>query len=107
MTVSVQQIQMGVVNFVEKEIAQKAVGLQKFAVYFMLPKISQNLISAIDKYRSNPMIHDLFDENGNAKIDEIYSMAKDAVQKSGQFEYAGIIFNETDIDKLYQYIVGV
>ena len=51
-----------------------------------------------------PMMRDLFDENKNLKIDEIYNMAKQAIKKSGQFTYFGIIFNETDNDKRYNYI---
>jgi hypothetical protein len=47
---------------------------------------------------------DFMDENGNIELDKVYSQAKEAIQKSGQFEMYNIIFNETDIDKLYGYI---
>jgi hypothetical protein len=39
-------------------------------------------------------------------IDALYSNAKSAMQKSGMVEMFGIIFNESDIDKLYAYIRG-
>lgn len=37
-------------------------------------------------------------------LDQLYNRSKTAIAKSGQIELAGIIFNETDIDKLYSYI---
>jgi hypothetical protein len=46
----------------------------------------------------------MFDENNNIDLDLVYNMSKDAVKKSGQFVLCGIIFNETDIDKIYTYI---
>ena len=46
----------------------------------------------------------MFDNDGKLKIDEVYNNSKQAIQKSGQFEFMGIIFDETDIDKLYTHI---
>ena len=46
----------------------------------------------------------MFDDNMNIDVDIVYNMAKEAVKKSGQFVMYGIVFNETDIDKLYSYI---
>jgi hypothetical protein len=106
MFVNTQQIQLGVTNFIENEIAKKAVGFNKFAVYFAMPVINKKLTSYIDAFSSNPLTKDLFDENNNVDLDAIYNMAKNAVQKSGQFVYYGIMFNENDIDKLYTYIRG-
>ena len=47
---------------------------------------------------------DYFDETGNVKLDDLYNAAKAAIAKSGQFTMYGLIFNEADIDKLYEYI---
>jgi hypothetical protein len=105
MVVNVEQIQRGVLSFVEKEIAEKATGLTKFGIYFILPTISKQTMGYVDKLKA--VMPEVLDENGNIKIDEVYNNAKIAVKKSGQFEYMGIIFNETDIDKLYTYIKGV
>ena len=106
MFVNTQQVQIGVTNFIENEIAKKAVGFNKFAVYFAMPVINKKLTSYIESFSSNPLTKDLFDENNNVDIDAVYNMAKSAVQKSGQFVYYGIMFNESDIDKLYTYIRG-
>ena len=104
MTVSVQQIQTGLINYIEQEIAQKAVGLKKFMVYMLIPQLSNKVPSLLQQYHQNPIFIDFFDESGNVHLDSLYQTAKTAIAKSGQIEYAGIIFNETDIDKLYSYI---
>ena len=106
MYVNKEQIQIGVTNFIENEIGKKAVGVNKFITYFSLPIINKKLSNYIDTFATNLMTSDMFDENRNLNIDEVYNVAKSAVQKSGQFSFLGIIFNETDIDKLYNYIRG-
>lgn len=104
MIVNLEQIQIGVTNYVEKEIVPKATGIKKFGIYFMLPTIQKTIAGYMNKI--DEIMPDLFDDNKNLKLDEFYSQAKSAVKKSGQFEFMGIIFNETDIDKLYTYIKG-
>lgn len=106
MFVNTEQIQLGITNFVENEIARKAVGFNKFIAYFAMPIINKKTSSYIESFSTNPLTKDLFDENKNVDIDAVYNMAKDAVRKSGQFVYYGIMFNENDIDKLYTYIRG-
>jgi hypothetical protein len=103
MIVNVNQIQKGVLEFVEKEIATKANGIKKFGVYFFMPTIAKKTSSYIDKLRE--FMPDMF-EGENVKLDDVYNSSKTAIQKSGQFEFMGIIFNETDIDKVYTYIKG-
>ena len=105
MFVNTEQIQMGVTNFIEQEIAMKAVGFQKFATYFVLPKINKVVEHYIKQLKDNPIVKDFFNENGDVNIDELYNMAKMAVRKSGQFAVYGVILNENDIDKMYTYIV--
>lgn len=102
MMVTLEQVQMGVVEFIEKEIGTKATGFKKFGVYFLLPTVKKSVVDYMNKIKA--FMPNLFDENGNVNLDEFYNTAKDAIKKSGQFEFMGIIFNETDIDKLYSYI---
>ena len=102
MVVNLEQVQNGVTNFIEKEIASKATGFKKFGVYFFIPTIRKTTADYLNKIRE--FMPDMFDENGNVELDKPYNLAKDAIKKSGQFEFMGIIFNETDIDRLYSYI---
>ena len=102
MIVNLEQVQNGVTSFIEKEIAAKAVGFKKFGVYFLLPTIRKTTVNYLNKIRE--FVPDLFDENGNVDLDKFYNLGKDAIKKSGSFEFMGIIFNENDVDKLYTYI---
>ena len=104
MIVNTQQIQIGITKYIENELAAKATGFTKFGIYFMLPTISSKVVSLINNYKDKELAKEFFDENGNVNLDELYNTAKSAIEKSGQFMVYGIIFNETDIDKLYESI---
>ena len=104
MFVNTEQIQLGVTNFIENEIAKKAVGVNKFIVYFSMPVVNKKIVQYVNKFSENEITKDFFDDNKNVDLDTIYNMSKSAVAKSGQFVLYGIVFNETDIDKLYTYI---
>ena len=102
--VNVQQIERGVSNFIENEIAAKAIGVKKFAVYFMITQINKKIADTITSLSGNAMFAGLCDENGNIDLDKVYTQAKDAIRRTGQIELAGIAFNEGDVDSLYRYI---
>jgi hypothetical protein len=106
MFVNTEQIQIGVNNFIENEIAKKAVGFNKFATYFAMPIVDKKITQYLNDFSTNPLTKEMFDENKNLDLNAVYNMAKSAVQKSGQFVFCGIMFNENDIDKLYTYIKG-
>ena len=56
MFVNTEQIQIGVTNFIEQEIAAKAVGFQKFATYFVLPKINKVIEHYMQVLKENPIV---------------------------------------------------
>lgn len=104
MYVSIQQIQNGVINYVEQEIASKAVGIKKFMVYFIIPNINDKIPELLNKVKNNDVFKSYFTDDNMIDLDQLYNSAKSAIRKTGQIEYSGILFNETDIDKLYSYI---
>lgn len=104
MFVNMERIQTGVTNYIEQEIASKAVGFQKFATYFVLPKVNKIIEHYMVELKDNPILRDMFNENGEVHIDELYTMSKQAVRKSGKFAVYGVLLDETDIDKIYNYI---
>ena len=101
MFVNTERIQIGVTNYIEQEVASKAVGVQKFITYFALPKVIAHYMVQL---KDNPIMKDMFNENGDVNVDEVYNIAKQAVRKSGQFAVYGVILDESDIDKIYAYI---
>lgn len=107
MFVNIEQVQIGITNFIEREIAEKAVGANKFITYMAMPIIQKKVEKTIHLFAENELTKDMFDEHRNVDIDVVYNMAKNAIRKSGQFSvYGVVILNETDIDKLYAYIRG-
>ena len=105
MVASIEQVQRGVRAYVEREIATQAVGFKKFAVYFILPQLDKYTSDYLNKLHN--LMPDMFDSTtGNVRLDALYNNAKSAVRQTGSFEFMGIIFNETDVDKLYNYING-
>ena len=104
MVVTIQQVERGVCNYIEEEIAKKSTGALKFGVYFMLPTIQKKMRTLIQQFQTNELTKDFFGDNGNLNLDMVYNNAKSAIQKSGQIEMYGVILNESDVDKLYNYI---
>lgn len=104
MIVNVQQIQRGIMNYLDIEIAQKSVGVRKFAVYFLMPQLSSNIERLMSSLSGNALIKDMLDANGNIELDTVYNQAKEAMRKCVQIECAGVIFTENDVDMLYNYI---
>lgn len=104
MLVTVEQFEHGIYNYIDQEIAKKATGANKFMIYFILPNMSAKIKNIITKSMDDDLTKNYFNENGHIKLDDLYVDAKTAIQKAGQFEMYGIIFNESDIDKLYHNI---
>jgi hypothetical protein len=104
MRINIEQAQRGVMAFVENEIARNAAGFNKFVTYFAMPIIGKKVHTAIQTLSESGLAEGIIDENKNVDLDTVYNMAKSAITKSGQFVYYGVVFTETDIDKLYTYL---
>lgn len=104
--VNVTQVELGLMNYIDTEIIAKAPPLQKFmagaAVALAAPKFEKMIID----YAQMPMMKTLevVDENGMFDLDKLYTAAKEAYKKSGSVTAFGLVFTETDIDKLYEHI---
>jgi hypothetical protein len=104
MIVKSEQFKAGIYNYIENEIAKKATGLKQFMIYFATPTIVKKINTMIDSLVKDETVKEYIDDNGNINLDLVYTQAKGAMQKSGKIEAYGIIFDDTDIDKLYNYI---
>lgn len=106
MIVTLEQVQAGLIKYIDTELAPKATGMAKFAIYFVAPSIPTKVNTIITNAKNTGMIDDCFDESGNIKLNEVYRRAKDAISKSGkvlipQFNYFA---DEKDIEVLYNLI---
>ena len=84
MTVTVDQLKSGIRKFVENEIAYKATGLTKFLTFFMLPSLDREISSMVKKIKDISVFDEFFTPEGNILLDEVYSRALQAVDKSGK-----------------------
>lgn len=104
MQVAIQQAEMAIMEYIEQEIARKATGVTKFATYFMIGAMQGKVSKIISSLQSNPIVGmlEVFTEDGHIHLDNVYSWAKTAMEKSGAVTVSGITFNSQDIDKLYE-----
>lgn len=108
MVVTLEQIQVGVLKYVETEIAAKATGLTKFMVYFALPSLPKMIAEKLLQAKESPLFADIFDENGNVKLAEARTRALEALKRSGKLyiKEIGYFVDETDVELIYKYIGG-
>lgn len=104
MFVNTQQIQLGVLSYIEQEVAKQATGANRYLYYFAMPRVGKLVENYINGYRENVMFSDLFDENGNIDLEKLYNEALEAMRKSGKFAFAGIWVSEDTLRTIYNYI---
>ena len=106
MKINIEQLQRAVTEYFNQEILAKAAGWKKFSTALVFNMYKTKLAEVVNSLSESPLIKltGVIDDNHFIDIEMLYTHAKDAIQKSGQFELMGIIFTETDIDKLYSII---
>ena len=104
MKIAIQQAETAIMEFIEQEIARKATGLTKFATYFLMGAMQGKVPNIISNLQSNPIVSllDVFTEDGHIHLDNIYSWAKNAMERANSVTVSGITFNSMDVDKLYE-----
>lgn len=103
MKITTQQLERAVTEYFNQEILSKAGGWKKFSTSFLFNIYKTKIGDIITSLAANPAIAltGIITPDGEVELDTLYSAAKDAIHSSGQFELMGIIFTETDIDKIY------
>lgn len=106
MTVTVEQVQAGLIKYIDSEIAPKATTAAKFMIYFVTPSIVKGVVAKINDIKKSNLMPDLFDESGNIVIDEVYARAKEAMKKTGKLYIDGLNYfaDEVDLERLYNLI---
>jgi hypothetical protein len=103
MTVTLEQIQSALAQYIDIELAPKAQGFTKFMLYFTVPSIPNIVAKYYNAMHNSALWSDCFDDAGNVKLEVIYDRAKQAIAKSGKIFIKPINYfvDETDIEKLY------
>ena len=89
--------------YAEEELAAKANGVAKFAMYFLITSLYDHPEKTVGALLSNPFIGmtDLVNGDGTIKGDELYKAARTAMEKARSITISGITFSIPDIDKIY------
>ena len=100
------QIETGLMKYIQNEIAAKAQGPMKFIIYTGTFLGTIRFEEMFNQYKDHPLIKSLgvIGENEEIDVETLYSAMKRAMETIGTFEYMGIKFNMSDVDSLYNYI---
>lgn len=100
------QIQIGIANYIEQEIAAKATGLKKFTVYATSILLLKKVETITSKLMENEYIAALgiISSTGDWDLDLLEVVLASAMEKVGKLEVMGIIFNVDDVSSLFKYI---
>ena len=103
MKVNIEQAQRAIETYFNQEILSKAIGFKKFTTALAYGMFKDKISKLLIDLANNDLIKmtEVVDDNQLIDIDLLYRRAKEAIQRSGQFEVMRIIFTESDIDKLY------
>ena len=103
MIVTTDQLHRAIMTYAEEELAAKANGIAKFAMYFLITSLYDHPERTVGALLNNPLIGmtDLVNEDGTIKGDELYKSARTAMEKARSITVSGITFSIPDVDKLY------
>lgn len=102
--VNIEQIQLGINNYVDSEIISKGIPSQKFLYGVFKGSVISKIPKIVNKYKDKLIMLDIMNNDNMVDIDNLYKLSKESIKNSGQFTFMGLIFGESDIDKLYEYI---
>lgn len=104
-----EQIKTAIQVFVDRDLISKGTSSQKFFT-FMAANLVLGKIDAIwPNIAGNQALtmFGLVDEQGNLEAQDVLRSAKEAMDKSGPINVAGIIFSRNDIDSFERYLQEV
>ncbi len=101
------QIQLGIINYLDNELVAKTSGLNKFVLGAGSVYMSGRLEALIVPYLESDYAKTLgiIDDAGEINIEELLTACKLSIRNMGSLDYMGFTFTELDIDLLYDYIV--
>ena len=101
MKISGQNLGVALGQYLEQELAPKAGALQKVMLYMAIPVVGTQTQQIIEQYKPALSALGAMTDDGLINLDVLYPRLKDAVHKAGKVPVMGIIFDESDVDKLH------
>lgn len=104
MVVNNEQLIAALVKFIDTEIVPKANFWSKAMIVFVAPSLPSYVNNKIAELKQMGIISDLFDENGNIKLEELRNRCKVTIQKCGKvpIPMIGYFADEEDVERIYQ-----
>ena len=103
---TIDQLSVGIVNYIEKEVAAPApTGLQKFVYYAALPFVDKTIRQMAEQYKAIALSAGILSADGQWDAEALKKATTEAIRKSGSFQIGGIIFREEDLLKMWSYII--
>lgn len=101
-----KHIKEGILNYIHEEVVSKADGPMKFIMYTGIALAVPKLDLMYEQYKNHPLITALeLIKDDEIDIEALYTAMKEAMNKVDKVEYMGIIFNEQDVDMVYNHIM--
>lgn len=100
------EVELGLLDYINKELAPKATGIQKFLMYTGASLGAGKLEQMFHQYKDHPVMKalDVVSDTEDIDIDKLYTAMKQAIKQVGKVEFMGILFDEKDIDTIYKYL---
>nr|DAJ86975.1 MAG TPA: hypothetical protein [Caudoviricetes sp.]DAV99904.1 MAG TPA: hypothetical protein [Caudoviricetes sp.] len=98
--ITAENLSLAVCTYIESELIPQSSGLQKVGLYLAMPVIQTKAKALLEQFTPILGFLDSLNADGSVKPDVIFARIKDAVHKAGTVPVLGIIFDESDVDKL-------
>lgn len=99
--ISAENLGLALGNYLETELVPQSTGLQKVGLYLAIPTLQGKAPEMLKQFMPALSFLDSMNDDGTICLDGLYPKIKEAVHKAGKVPVMGIIFDETDVDKLY------
>ena len=99
--ISGQNLGVALGQYLEQELAPKADGVRKVILYMAIPVVGAQAQHMVEQYKPALSALGALTEDGMIDLDVLYPRLKEAVRKTGKVPMAGIIFDESDVDKIH------
>ncbi len=108
MIVSHSRFINGIKRYISDEIASRMTGINKFAIYFILPSLDSKIEEYLKTYSTNPMFVDFFTDKG-IDIDALRTRTISALNHCDdklrlRFLDNDICIGTDDVDIVYRFI---
>ena len=103
----IADLEIAIGKYIKSEVAPNIPNtLERFMVYTGSVLALGKGEKLIQKHLPTLKSMDIINDQGDVDVDLLYQAAKEGIRATGTVQIKSLIFNEADLDKLYQFIKG-